>query len=69
LSKYELFRYTMIFIWGHAFNCWDCFAIYILAVFDPSFLGSCEKSGFYSIGISLNQILGLYYFLIPEIDT
>ena len=35
----------MIFIWGHTSNCWNSFATYILAVFDPSFLKSCEKSG------------------------
>ncbi|WP_392530137.1 hypothetical protein [Nostoc sp. C117] len=25
----------MIFTWGHALSCWNSFATYILAVFDP----------------------------------
>ncbi len=33
------------FIWGHTSNCWNSFAIYILAVFDPYFFQLCEKSG------------------------
>ncbi|MEH2327511.1 MAG: (2Fe-2S)-binding protein, partial [Nostoc sp.] len=31
---------------GHTSNCWNSFAIYILAVFDPYFFKLCEKSGF-----------------------
>jgi hypothetical protein len=36
---------TIVFIWGHTSNCWNSFAIYILAVFDPYFFKLCEKSG------------------------
>ncbi len=35
----------MIFTWGYALNCWNSFATCILAVSDPYFLKSCEKSG------------------------
>ncbi|MBD2680658.1 MULTISPECIES: AAA domain-containing protein, partial [Nostoc] len=35
----------MIFTWGHALSCWNSFATYILAVFDPSSFNLGEKSG------------------------
>ena len=51
----------MIFIWGHALNCWNYEAIYILAVYDPSFFNLGEKSG-------INILLLLQVTLQDKLD-
>ncbi|WP_223270132.1 hypothetical protein, partial [Nostoc sp. 'Peltigera membranacea cyanobiont' 213] len=36
--------------------CWNSFAIYILAVFDPYFFKLCEKSGYTGIRHESGQV-------------
>ncbi|WP_206758000.1 MULTISPECIES: hypothetical protein, partial [Nostoc] len=63
----------MIFTWGHALSCWNSFATYILAVFDPSSFNLGEKSGVSSVPVvhskNLSMVKEINHYLVLTVNS